>query len=141
MKKVIYWIVNLLEVAFLVGAYLVNYFTPRKMGMARYVMYKNMMIEEQYTNLQGMKMLAVGVVILLAIITITLYFTKRKNVKISMIIVTIIVTVLYCGFTMLNSKDTYTAFYLISPLIGCATLLQILKTLISILFTKKKSIK
>ena len=141
MKKVIYWIVNLLEVAFLVGAYLVNYFTPRKMGMARYVMYKNMMIEEQYTNLQGMKMLTVGVVILLAIITITLYFTKRKNVKISMIIVTIIVTVLYCGFTMLNSKDTYTAFYLISPLIGYAALIQILKTLISILFTKKKSIK
>lgn len=138
MKKVIYWIVNLLEIAFLVGAYLVNYFAPRKMGMARFVVYKNMMIEEQYTNLQGMKMLAVGVVILLAIITITLYFTKRKNVKISMIIVTIIVTVLYCGFTMLNSKDTYVAFYLISPLIGCATLLQILKTLISVMFTKIK---
>ena len=141
MKKVIYWIVNLLEIAFLVGAYLVNYFTPRKMGMARFVMYKNMMIEEQYVNLQSMKMTAAGVVILLAVITIALYFVKKKNVKISMIVVTLIMTSLYCGFTMLNSKDSYTAFYLMSPLIGCAALLQLLKTLISILFTKQKSIK
>lgn len=141
MKKVIYWIVNLLEIAFLVGAYLVNYFTPRKMGMARFVMYENMMIEEQYTNLQSMKTLAVGIIILLAIITIVLYFVRKKNVKISMIIITLLMTVLYAGFTMLNSKDTYTAFYLISPLMGCAALLQILKALISILFTKQKSIK
>ncbi|EEA85867.1 hypothetical protein [Peptacetobacter hiranonis] len=141
MKKVIYWIVNLLEVAFLVGAYLVNYFTPRKMGMARFVMYKNMMIEEQYTNLESMKIMAVGVVIILAIITIVLYFARKKNVKTSMIVITLIMTALYCGFTMLNSKDTYTAFYIISPLIGCAALLQIVKTLINILFAKQNTIE
>ena len=138
MKKVIYWIVNLLEIAFLVGAYLVNYFTPRKMGMARFVMYKNMMIEEQYSNLQNMKIMAVGIIVLLTLITIVLYFIRKKNVKISMIVVMLLMTALYCGFTMLNSKDMYTAFYLISPLIGCAALLQILKTLISVLFTKNK---
>lgn len=137
MKKVIYWIVNLLEIAFLVVAYLINYFTPRKMGMARFVMYKNMMIEEQYSNLQSMKSMAVGIIVLLTLITIVIYFIRKKNVKISMIVVTLLMPVLYCAFTMLNSKDTYTAFYLISPLIGCAVLLQILKTLISILFTKK----
>ena len=138
MNKVIYWIVNLLEIAFLVGAYLVNYFTPRKMGMARFVMYKNMMIEEQYSNLQSMKSMAVGIIVLLTLITIILYFIRKKNVKISMIVLTLLMTVLYRGFTILNSKDTYTAFYLISPLIGCAALLQILKTLISVLFTKNK---
>lgn len=141
MKKVIYWIVNLLEIAFLVGAYLVNYFTPRKMGMARFVVYENMMIEQNYTNIQSMKMIAVGVVILLAIITILLYFINKKNVNITMIAVTIVITIIYTWFTVMNSKDTYTAFYLISPLIGCATLLQILKTLISILFKKKKLVK
>lgn len=78
MKKVIYWIVNLLEIAFLVGAYLVNYFTPRKMGMARFVVYENMMIEQNYTNIQSIKMIAVGVVILLAIITILIYFVNKK---------------------------------------------------------------
>ena len=82
MNKVIYWIVNLLEIAFLVGAYLVNYFTPRKMGMARFVMYKNMMIEEQYSNLQSMKSMAVGIIVLLTLITIILYFIRKKNVKI-----------------------------------------------------------
>lgn len=138
MNKVIYWIVNLLEIAFLVGAYLVNYFTPRKMGMARFVMYKNMMIEEQYSKLQSIKSMAVGIIVLLTLITIILYFIRKKNVKISMIVLTLLMTVLYCGFTILNSKDTYTAFYLISPLIGCAALLQILKTLISVLFTKNK---
>lgn len=138
MKKVIYWIVNLLEIAFLVGAYLVNYFTPRKMGMARFVVYENMMIEQNYTNMQSIKMIAVGVVILLAIITILIYFVNKKNVNITMIVVTIVITFIYTWFTVRNSKDTYTAFYLISPLIGCAALLQILKTLISILFTKQK---
>lgn len=138
MKKVIYWIVNLLEIAFLVGAYLVNYFTPRKMGMARFVVYENMMIEQNYTNIQSIKMIAVGVVILLAIITILIYFVNKKNVNITMIVVTIVITFIYTWFTVRNSKDTYTAFYLISPLIGCAALLQILKTLISILFTKQK---
>lgn len=91
--------------------------------------------------IQSMKTLAVGIIILLAIITIVLYFVRKKNVKISMIIITLLMTVLYAGFTMLNSKDTYTAFYLISPLIECAALLQILKAFISILFTKQKSIK
>lgn len=141
MKKVVYWIVDLLEIAFLVGAYLVNYFTTRKMGMLRFVVYENMMIEQNYTNIQSMKMIAVGVVILLAIITTLLYFVNKKNVNITMIAVTIVITFIYTWFTVMNSKDTYMAFYLISPLIGCATLLQILKTLISILFTKKKSIK
>lgn len=47
MKKVIYWIVSVLEVALLIGAGLVNYYTPRRMGMFRFVGYKNMMWEER----------------------------------------------------------------------------------------------
>lgn len=140
MKKVIYWIVNLLEIAFLVGAYLVNYFTPKKMGMIRFVSYKNMIWEEQY-NLQNMKTIAICIIFLLTIITIILYFVKNKKIKAKMIVATLLISGLYIGFTTLNSVNTYKAFYLISPLIGCAAILQILKALISILFTKQKSIK
>lgn len=135
MKKIIYWIVNVLEAALLIGAYLINYYTPRKMGMFRFVGYKNMMWEERY-NLQAIKSIAMIVIIILAIVTIAMYFVKSRNVKLSMIVVTVLLTVLYVGFSMFNTVDTYKAFYFISPIIGLAALLQILKTLISVLLNK-----
>ena len=135
MKKVIYWIVNVLEVALLIGAGLVNYYTPRRMGMFRFVGYKNMMWEERY-NLQAIKSMAMIGIIILAIVTIAMYFIKDKNVKTSMILLTVLLTVFYVGFSIFNTVDTYKAFYFISPMIGLVALLQILKTLISILLNK-----
>ena len=134
MKKVIYWIVNVLEVALLTGAYLVNYYTPRKMGMFRFVVYKNMMWEERY-NLQAIKSMSMIGIIILAIVTIAMYFIKNRNIRPSMILITVLLTILYVGFSMFNTVDTYKAFYFISPMIGLVALLQILKTLVSILLS------
>ena len=135
MKKLIYCIVNLLEVALIIGAYLINYFTPKKMGMIRFVSYKNMMWEELY-NLQSMKLIAILIVVLLTIITILFYFAKKRNLNVEMIGFTLIISSIYVWFTAVNSVDTYKAFYFISPLLGLSALLQILKTLISILLKK-----
>ena len=132
MKKVIYWIINILEVALFIGAYLVNYYTPRRMGMFRFVVYKNMIWEEWY-NLQAIKSMAMIGVIILAILTLVMYFIKDKNVKPSMIIIMVLITAFYVVFSMFNTVDTYKAFYFMSPMIGLAALLQILKTLINIL--------
>ena len=41
MNKVFYIIATILQVLLLVGIYAVNYFTRKKMGMLRYVIYKN----------------------------------------------------------------------------------------------------
>lgn len=135
MKKVLYWIVNVLEVALLAGAALINYYTPRKMGMFRFVGYKNMMWEERY-NLQAMKSMAMIVIFILAIITVAMYFIKSRNAKPLMVIFTVLLTVVYVLFSMFNTVDTYKAFYFMSPMIGLAALLQILKTLISILLNR-----
>ena len=132
MKKVIYWIINVLEVALLIGAGLANYYTPRRMVMFRFVGYKNMMWEECY-NLQAIKSMVMIGIIILAIVTIAIYFIKDKNVKTSMILLTVLLTVFYVVFSIFNTVDTYKAFYFISPMIGLVALLQILKTLISII--------
>ncbi len=41
MKKFGYFIMTFAEILFLAGAYLIQYFTRKKMGMARYVIYKS----------------------------------------------------------------------------------------------------
>lgn len=50
MKKLFYLFVTMLEVFCLAGAYGVHFFTRKRMGMARYVIYKNREWEAAYSG-------------------------------------------------------------------------------------------
>lgn len=141
MKKLGYVLMVLLEAAALAGAYIINYFTNKKMGMARWVIYKNQGWERDYP-MDTLKMAVMAVLILLTIL-VFLFFLKRKReagkLLISMNVVMILLTLLYVSYTVISSGETMRAYYFLSLLFGIAAAVQILKTGAAVLMCGKKS--
>lgn len=135
MKKVLYILAAVLEAALLIGACVVNYFTRRKMGMARYVIYKNRGWEQEYP----MDALKTGTMIGLAILTVlvlVLFVKKRNEVKrivYGMNLVMVALTALYEGFTIIKTTEVLRAYYFISVMFAVAAFIQIIKTFIGIM--------
>ena len=78
MKKALYILVTVLELACFAGAYSVSYFTRKKMGMARYVVYKN----QNWRATYPLAAITFAVIALAAALTVTalaLYIRKRKD--------------------------------------------------------------
>ena len=141
MKKLGYVLMVLLEAAALAGAYIIHYFTNKKMGMARWVIYKNQGWEREYP-MDTLKMAVMAVLILLTIL-VFLFFLKRKReagkLLISMNVVMILLTLLYVSYTVISSRETMRAYYFLSLLFGIAAAVQILKTGAAVLMCGKKS--
>lgn len=141
MKKLGYVLMVLLEAASLAGAYIINYFTNKKMGMARWVIYKNQGWERDYP-MDTLKTAVMAVLILLTIL-VFLFFLKRKReagkLLISMNVVMILLTLLYVSYTVISSRETMRAYYFLSLLFGIAAAVQILKTGAAVLMCGKKS--
>ena len=135
-KSIFYILTTILEILLLIGAYMVNSFTNKKMGMSRHVIHKNYVWENQYpiTNIQYTYIVAL---ILLAIFVLVLYI-KRKNILrkiVTVMSITMVISVvLFTGFTLIYSTEEIRAFYYISFILGLATLIQIIKTLIGVVW-------
>lgn len=128
--KRLYIAVTILEVLFLAGSYIVDYFTRKKMGMARYVSYMNYSLEAKYP----MEALSHAVILILSLLTaaiLILFLLKRKKSDGWIYIrlgVMIVLTVLYVWFTLSGSRETQRSYYFVSVLYGAAAGIQIMKT-------------
>lgn len=133
-KKVLYAVSTVLEAICLLGAFAVQYFTRKKMGMARYVLYKNRGWESVYP----MEILAKAIPLLMAAMTAALffYFLRRRKgaskVLWRMNKSLIVLTLVYVGFSWMNSSDGLRAYYFISALLGASCLIQWVKTWVGI---------
>ena len=80
MKKIIYTFLDLLTIAFLIGGYVFQYFTRKKLGMLRWVNYQNMQIQKNpvYDILKYITVAAAIVLIVLIIVG----YRKKKEWKI-----------------------------------------------------------
>ena len=135
MKKAEYISVTILEILCLAGAWAVQYFTRRKMGMARYVVYKNRGWEARYP----MELLANGAALLMAVLAaaLLLYFLRqRRNLPKTAWLMNAGMTALtsaYGGFTWMNSAQEVRSYYFISAILGAVSLIQIVKTWIGMM--------
>ena len=135
MKKAAYISVTILEILCLAGAWAVQYFTRRKMGMARYVVYKNRSWEARYP----MELLANGAALLMAVLAaaLLLYFLRqRRNLPKTAWLMNAGMTALtsaYGGFTWMNSAQEVRSYYFISAILGAVSLIQIVKTWIGMM--------
>ncbi len=104
MKKAGYILAVLLEIAALAGAYIINYFTKKKMGMARWVIYKNQGWEREYP-MDVLKMTALAVIVILTILIFLLFLKKKDAGKLvtAMNVVMIVLTVVYVSYTLVSS--------------------------------------
>lgn len=130
MKKAGYILITVLEIFLLIGAFIVNYFTKKKMGMARYVVFKNRNWEREYP-LDLLKNISVAVLMILTLIVVVLAIKRWKKVsrlQLRMFIVMIVLAVLSFTFILSGTTQTIRAYYFISPMLAVTLFLQILKT-------------
>ena len=123
MKKVLYIISDLLIAALLAGAYIVQYFAKRKLGMNRWIVFKISKVKEALP-IEMLRYVAVAAVLALAVLVLLLYGRNRKayqKIVLPMVIVTIVLAAGYLGFTLYFSQERVRAYYLMLPLIGLAS--------------------
>ena len=130
MKKVLYIISDLLIATLLAGAYIVQYFAKRKLGMNRWIVFKISKVKEALP-IDMLRYVAVAAVLALAVLVLILYGRNRKayqKILLPMVIVTIVLAAGYLGFTLYFSQERVRAYYLMLPLIGLANVVQLAKT-------------
>ena len=140
MKRIQYVLFDLLTLAFLAGAYAFQYFVKRKLGMVRWLNYKNMKFQESM-SLDQWKWIAVVLVVLLAVIVIAGCVKNRKMLgKIDWLMqgVMLVLVAVYAGFTLMQSVGTFQSYYFIMPLLGMAALMQVLRNGTAWICSRKK---
>lgn len=76
-KKIIYTFLDLLTIAFLIGGYMFQYFTRKKLGMLRWMNYQNMQIQKNPVY-DILKYITVAVAIVLIVLIIVGYRKKKE---------------------------------------------------------------
>ncbi|MDR0923515.1 MAG: hypothetical protein LBN31_04085 [Hungatella sp.] len=140
MKKTGYLILTLAEILLLAGTYIIHYFTRKKMGMARYVIYKNQSWERTFP-METLKYTAVAVLTALTLLLLAALGIKRRRqgkLVAAMHFVMIILTTLYAAFTCISSTEIMRAYYFISLMLGTAALFQIIKAGAALMMCGKK---
>ena len=134
MKKISYILFDLLTIAFLIGAYAIQYFTTKKLGMLRWVNYHNMQFQKNavYGILKYITVIVATVLIVLIIVG----YKKKKEMlgklDFVMIVIMQVLGIIYLGITMLKSIESLPAYYFLMPLFGAATLMQIVRNGIAV---------
>ena len=134
MKKISYILASILEICLLAGAYAVHYFTKKKMGMARYVVYKNHKWEKAYP-MAAFQMAVVILLVILAILILFFFIKRRRKAKklaYTMNTAMIALVIIYTVFTIGTSADTMRDHYFISGILALAAFIQEIKTFVTV---------
>lgn len=140
-KKILYIFTTVIEVLILIGAYMVNYFTHKKMGMLRHVIHKNYVWENTYP-IATIQHISVIIMIVLMLLVLALYIKRKymlKKIVTIMNVVMVILVLFFIGFTFVYSAEEVRAFYYISVMLGVVTLIQIIKTFIGVMVCKHEN--
>ncbi|MCU0078114.1 hypothetical protein [Extibacter muris] len=141
MRKIGYSIALLLEIAFYAGAYIFDYFTKKKLGMNRYVVFLNNKIEDT-VPIQTIIYGGAAVVAVLMIIAILIYWKKHAQLKKLpgvMLVVSAFTTAFYVYYALVQSIETKRAYYPLCVFFLAAGLIQVLKTLVGCLVCRKEN--
>ena len=134
MKRVLFILLDLLSIAFLIGGYVIQYFTRRKLGMLRWINYHERKAQEAMP-VDVLKYAAAIAVLLLTIILVRSFVKKRRSLSaIDAVMMGFlgILSIVYLGFTLFVTIDATPAYFLILPMIGAAALLQIIRSTIAV---------
>lgn len=137
MKKIFYIFFTAIQLLLYIGAYIFEYFTKKKMGMARHVSYLNGKLEEKMP-IQMILYIAFIIVIILLLVFIFNYLKTKNNKKIVLLIFSVITTLIFGVILFLGSLETLRAYYFLNILIGISGLIQVIKANITIKYVNKK---
>ncbi|MEG1795495.1 hypothetical protein [Clostridium sp.] len=134
MKKFFFWMFTILQVLLLITAYGIQFFSMKKMGMMRYVVFINKEWQSLYpiSVLQGFAItfliLLCSSIILYIKIKKDNYFKSKKFLP--MLIVDIILTISFVTFTLAYSTVSYRSYYFTSLILAITTLIQDIKIIL-----------
>ena len=130
-KKIFYWVSTILQALFLIAAFVIQYFSMKRMGMMRYVVFKNHEWETQYP-IVSLKYASIAFLIILCA-AVTLYVKTKKTEYIKgkkaqlMLIAGVILTLSFVLFTLIFSTENYRSYYFTSLILAIVALIQHIK--------------
>lgn len=130
MRKAGYILAVIIEAAALAGAWIVNYFATKKMGMARYVIYKNQTWEREYP-MEVLQNTVIAVLVVSTVLLFLAFFRKRRysgKWTLAMNAGMITLTAVYAGYSLVSSTETMRAYWFVSLFLGIAAAIQVIKT-------------
>ncbi|MGL5716302.1 MAG: hypothetical protein ACRCXT_21500 [Paraclostridium sp.] len=135
-QKILYILATAIQMLLLISAYMINYFTKSRMGMARHIIHKNYVLESTYP-ITNIKYITIIVLVVLMVVLLTMYI-KRKRHK-SKILTRINITMAlfisaFCGFISIYSSEKIRAFYYISGIFLVIILIQVTKAFVGLLY-------
>lgn len=138
MKKKGHIITNILQILLLLSAFIFSYFTKKKMGMARHVIFLNQKIESNYPVII-IKYIILFSIVLLSILALVMYLKNSKNRKISKlnIIATVILSLACILFIVIQSKESIRSYYFVGILILLTFIVQVIKSILIIVKDRK----
>lgn len=139
-KKILYLIATFLEIGFLLGAYLVNYFTVKKIGMTRWVNFRVTKWEAEYPIFL-IKLLVILLLLAFTALIFWIYLKRRKAVKKFvgvMAVVMCVLSVASVGYILFCSVAKMRAYYLISIMLVVTAVLQLAKTIVGIMVCRNE---
>ncbi|MDO4312158.1 MAG: hypothetical protein Q4C52_03625 [Eubacteriales bacterium] len=134
MKRILFVLLDILSAAFLIGGYVIQYFTKNKLGMVRWVNFQERKTREA-VPVDILKYAAVIVVLLLAVIIIREFLKKRLNLgRLDGVMVAVMVILVagYLGATLFVTIEVTPAYFMVLPMIGAAALLQVIRSGIAV---------
>ncbi len=140
MKRLLYILLDLLTAAFLIGAYVIQYFAERKLGMLRWMNYQNMQFQKNASY--GLLKYIIVLAALVLIVLIILGYKKKKEMMgksdLLMMVTMSILELVYLYVTLLLSVEKMVSYYLLMPLVGASVLMQIIRNAIAVGTTKNE---
>lgn len=133
-SRIFYFLATVLQVIFLIAAYVIQYFSMDRMGMMRYVVYISHEWEAQYPIIA----LKYGAIVFLVIlpILIVLYFNRKSDSNIiyrnalPMLILGFIITFAFVIFTLVYSTESYRSYYFTCLILAIIALIQNIKIVV-----------
>lgn len=131
LKKVLYGFSLLLELLLLGGTYIVYYFSVKRMGMARHVIFLNQTWEKKYpvpTLILGAMLLVGG----LALVNLIIYLKKRpfgRKLPGVELATSLVIAGGFVGFGLGFNTTEVRAYYMILILLFLAALVQQIRTM------------
>ena len=134
MNKIVNHILSFLQLIILAIVFLVQYFSTRKMGMMRHVVYTNQKWEANYPIATN-ELVAIAVVAIIALIVGIKLFVKLKSenkdaIWMRIFALQMAVSIIYIGFSLIYSTEQIRSYYYINIGLLLTVFLQTMKSCI-----------
>ena len=134
MNKIVNHILSFLQLIILAIVFLVQYFSIRKMGMMRHVVYTNQKWEANYP-IATYELGAIAVVAIIALIVGIKLFVKLKSenkdaIWMKIFALQMVVAIIYIGFSLIYSTEQIRSYYYINIGLLLTVFLQTMKSCI-----------